>query len=144
MAHDICDFLFITLPNPASFLNKMPDISKIISDIHKEKGAGTENKVRSALNLLEERGGISGFIRSDKLDRKGVDFEVIIGRKNYKLSVKSSEGGVRGERERHPERFRHDDTIFIVPDRRESMEDLASRIMSEIHELEERMHEPHF
>lgn len=118
----------------------MSNIQKIIGDLHKEKGKKTEDEVRMALEFLINEGKIDGYARSRDLDRHGVDFVAEMGRKRYKLSVKSSEGGAGHERENHPERFRHGDIIFIIPNPDESEKELANRILSEINELEGKMH----
>ncbi len=118
----------------------MSNIPKIIGSLHKEKGKKTEDKVRGALDLLKDEEKIDQYVCSRELDRRGMDFVAQMGRKRYKLSVKSSEGGIGHEREAHPERYRHEDIIFIVPGRDESEKELATRILSEINELEEKMH----
>lgn len=93
-----------------------------------------------AICFLLSQGAIDGFERNQNLDRKGVDFLVKVGSKNYKLSVKSSVRGVRQELDEHPERHRHGDIIFIVPKREESVQEIAERIISLIDSFEERMH----
>jgi len=63
------------------------------------------------------------------------------GSKNYKISVKSSLGGVEWEMREHPERVRKGDLIFVVPGVEESIEDLALRIFKTMQDFEERMHQ---
>jgi len=121
------------------------NLSSSFWQIKRIRGQSSEERVDNALQFLLEQGEISSFQRSGELDGKGIDRLVSRGEtKNYKLSVKSSEGGVRHEREDHPRRYKQEDIIFIVPGRSESREDLANRIMSGICGLEERMHEHHF
>ncbi len=116
-------------------------IERLIWDVRRERGETSEQKVASALSFLFEEGRIDGFERSVELDRRGVDFLVKGGSKRYKLSVKSSQGGVEWEMREHPERVRKGDLIFVVPGADESEEDLALRILGMIQDFEERMHQ---
>ncbi|HLE48977.1 MAG TPA: hypothetical protein VI819_03025 [Patescibacteria group bacterium] len=115
-------------------------IESLFRTIHKEKGNNSERRIRSALELLKDKKKLDGVIHSRGLDIKGVDFEIRKGRKRYKLSVKSSWGGINAELEKHPERYRHGDIIFIIPGESETSEDLSNRIILLINEFERRMH----
>lgn len=115
-------------------------VESLFNKIRREKGKLSEEKVRFALLFLCKEGKIDGFRRDKESDRKGIDFWVCVGSKNYKLSVKSSPGGVFKEIRNHPERVRKGDLIFIVPTSSENVEDLADRILSAMIDLEERMH----
>ena len=99
-----------------------------------------KTKLGGALDLLKDEEKIDQYVCSRELDSRGMDFVAQMGNKRYKLSVKSSEGGIGHEREAHPDRYRHGDIIFIVPGRDESEKELATRILSEMNELEEKMH----
>lgn len=109
--------------------------------IRRVRGQSSEERVDNALQFLLEQGKIGGFRSSGKLDREGIDRLVSRGTKNYKLSVKSSEGGIGHEREDHPWRYRHDDIIFIVPGIEESRESVASRIFGMMENLEQKFRE---
>jgi hypothetical protein len=104
------------------------------------KGRSAEKRVQNALDWLKENEQIDEITRSQELERKGVDFQFRRGSKSYKLSVKSSEGGILSERDRHPERHRHEDILFILPTPEETRESLAGRIIEGATELERRMH----
>ncbi|BCX14374.1 MAG: hypothetical protein KatS3mg088_057 [Patescibacteria group bacterium] len=118
----------------------MGSIESLVRHVRRERGERSESKVLSAISLLLSYGAIDGFERNQDLDRKGIDFLVRVGSKNYKLSVKSSMGGVMWELDKHPERHRHGDIIFIVPRREETTQEMAERIISLIDGFEERMH----
>ena len=109
--------------------------------IKRIRGQSSEERVDNALQFLLEQGKISSFQRSGELDGKGIDRSVSRGTKNYKLSVKSSEGGVRHEREDRPRRYRQEDIIFIVPGIEESRESVACRILGMMETLEQRFRE---
>lgn len=95
----------------------------------------------NALSCLFREGKIDDFTRSRELDRKGIDFLVFVGSKRYKLSVKSSKGGVDWEKKDHPERMKRGDLIFVVPVFSKTNEELASGILEMISEFEEKMHQ---
>jgi len=116
-------------------------IERLIWEVRRERGETSEQKVASALSFLFEEGHIDGFERSVDLDRRGIDFLVKDGSKNYKISVKSSQGGVEWEIRKHPKRARRGDLIFVVPGVEEGVEDLALRILGMIQDFEERMHQ---
>jgi hypothetical protein len=116
-------------------------IERLIWEVREKRGRTSEQKVKSALYFLLEEGRIDGVERSAELDRRGVDFLVEDGSKKYKISVKSSQGGVKWEMREHPKRVRKGDLIFVVPDADESVEDLAARILRMINDFEERMHQ---
>jgi hypothetical protein len=135
-------------PTPGTFcfsaLNLLTvtiSIERLIWEVRRERGETSEQKVASALSFLFEEGRIDGFERSMELDRRGVDFLVKDGSKNYKISVKSSQGGVEWEKQKHPKRVRKGDLIFVVPGVEESIEDLALRIFKTMQDFEERMHQ---
>lgn len=113
---------------------------RLFGRISRQRGLDSENRVRCALGLLSSSGRVDYFEENKVLDQKGIDFLVVLGSKRYKISVKSSKGGVSHELEEHPDRARRGDLIFIVPPSQETIEDLASRIIKEISSFEERMH----
>ena len=90
-------------------------IESLFRTIHKEKGNNSERRIRSALELLKDKKKLDGVIHSRGLDIKGVDFEIRKGRKRYKLSVKSSWGGINAELEKHPESDNIHSRLKIVP-----------------------------
>lgn len=110
-------------------------------EIKRVRGQSSEERVDNALQLLLERREIDSYNHSARLERKGIDFLVAKGTKRYKLSVKSSEGGIRHEREDHSRRYRHEDTIFVVPGMEESRENVACRILEMMETLEQRFRE---
>ena len=110
-------------------------------EIKRVRGQSSEERVDNALQLLLEKGKIDGIESSRELEREGIDRLVSRGTKNYKLSVKSSSGGIRHEREDHPWRYGHDDIIFIVPGVEESRERVARRILRMMETLEQRFRE---
>jgi len=118
------------------------NLSSVFGEIKRVRGQFSEERVDNALQFLLEQGEISSFQRSGELDGKGIDRLVSRGgTKNYKLSVKSSEGEIGREREQHPWRYRHDDKIFIVPEIEESRENVAGRILRMMENLEQRFRE---
>ena len=117
------------------------NLSSVFGEIKRVRGQSSEERVDNALQSLLEQGKISSFQKSDELDGEGIDRLVSRGTKNYKLSVKSSEGGIGHERENHPWRYRHDDKIFIVPGVEESRESVAGRILRMMETLEQRFRE---
>ena len=118
------------------------NLSSVFGEIKRIRGQSSEERVDHALQLLLEQGEISSFQRSGELDSEGIDRLVSRGgTKNYKLSVKSSEGGIRHEREDHPRRYRQEDIIFIVPGIEESRESVACRILGMMETLEQRFRE---
>lgn len=110
-------------------------------EIKRVRGQSSEERVGNALQFLQEAGTIDSYQRSDELEGKGIDYLVSRGSKKYKVSAKSSAGGVRHEREEHPKRYRHNDKIFIVPDIEESRENVACRILEMMEDLEQRFRE---
>lgn len=114
------------------------NVFSLFGRVGHERGLGREAKVDEALCLLQEGGLIDGFKKSERLDAKGIDRLVEIGSKKYKLSVKSSKGGVAREIKEHPKRFRHGDVIFIIPRSDENPVDLSERIMRLIDEQRRR------
>lgn len=116
-------------------------IERLIWQVRRKRGETSEQKVASALSFLSDKGQITGFRKTIKLDQRGIDFLVENGSKNYKISVKSSLGGVEWEMREHPERVRKGDLIFVVPGVEESIEDLALRIFKTMQDFEERMHQ---
>ena len=117
------------------------NLSSVFGEIKRVRGQSSEERVDNALQFLLEQGEISSFQRSGELDSEGIDRLVSRGTKNYKLSVKSSEGGIGREREKHPWRYRHNDKIFIVPEIEESRENVAGRILRMMENLEQRFRE---
>jgi hypothetical protein len=103
-------------------------------------GHDSEERVKRALFWLKDQGKIDEVKRSPHLDMLGTDAVVRMGSKNYRISVKSSDGGVIREKEAHPQRYRHEDIIFIIPEPGEKREVLGARILDRIRLFEEEMH----
>lgn len=120
--------------------SKMGCGERLFGRISRQRGLDSEGRVELALNHLTSANRIDSFERNGVLDQKGIDFLVICGSKKYKISVKSSKGGVFYEFQNHPDRVRKRDLIFVIPSSQETIEDLASRIIEEISSFEERMH----
>jgi len=108
--------------------------------VRRNIGSASEKKVFDAIDYLVNQGQLDGSERSDDLERNGVDVLAKRSSKKYKLSVKSSKDAMKDELEKHPERYRTKDKIFIIPKRDETTEILGKRISRKIDEFEERMH----
>lgn len=115
-------------------------LSRLFWKIAQKRGYEKEIVVDLALLKLMGEDKVDAFSKSKILDKEGVDRMVEIGSKRYKLQVKSSPSGVQKALEKHPERYRHNDIIFIVPKDGESIDSVASKIMRLIEEFEKRMH----
>ena len=69
-------------------------ISRLFDSVARERGRKNENRVRRAIQYLLDEGKLDSVKNTRKLDIHGIDYLVGKGRKLYKLSVKSSLGGV--------------------------------------------------